>query len=111
MEYFIHNTTTQLDMEATGAMIGKLIDESGLNDKQLGEIMHLSVQAINKWRHGYSIPDIGNLYVLSRILGKRVDDFLVSFEPVYTLVEVIDMKEARVAKERRIRKFMEHLIA
>ena len=66
-----------LDMKATCDQIGKLINESGLNDKQLGKMMNLSVQSINKWRHGHNLPDIENMYLLSRILGKSVDDFLV----------------------------------
>lgn len=66
-----------IDMDATGKKISKLIDESGLSDKELGGIMGLSVQSINKWRHGHNLPDIENLFLLSRILGIKVDDFLV----------------------------------
>ena len=66
-----------IDMDATGKKISKLIDESGLSDKKLGGIMGLSVQSINKWRHGHNLPDIENLFLLSRILGIKVDDFLV----------------------------------
>ena len=66
-----------LDMEATTAYISELIKESGMTDKQLGEAMNLSVQSINKWRHGHSIPDIENMYILSRMLGKRLDDMLI----------------------------------
>ncbi|MGN0438327.1 MAG: helix-turn-helix domain-containing protein [Lachnospiraceae bacterium] len=68
-----------IDMVATGKKISRLIDESGLTDKKLGEIMGLSVQSINKWRHGRNLPDIENLFILSRILGIKVDDFLVPF--------------------------------
>lgn len=66
-----------IDMDATGKKISKLIDESGLSDKELGGIMGLSVQSINKWRHGRNLPDIENLFFLSRIFGIKVDDFLV----------------------------------
>lgn len=66
-----------IDMDATGKKISKLIDESGLSDKELGGIMGLSVQSINKWRHGHNLPDIENLFFLSRIFGIKVDDFLV----------------------------------
>lgn len=66
-----------IDMGATGKKISKLIDESGLSDKELGGIMGLSVQSINKWRHGHNLPDIENLFFLSRIFGIKVDDFLV----------------------------------
>lgn len=66
-----------IDMDATGKKISQLIDESGLSDKELGGIMGLSVQSINKWRHGHNLPDIENLFFLSRIFGIKVDDFLV----------------------------------
>lgn len=87
----VYTTATNcmgLDMNATGAQISKLINESGLNDKQLGETMHLSVQSINKWRHGHNLPDIENMFILSRILGKRVDDFLVPMETERPIFEV-----------------------
>lgn len=66
-----------LDSEATSKRIGNLIERSGLNDKELSERMNVSVQAINKWRHGKGFPDIENLCILSRILGYTVDDLLV----------------------------------
>ena len=72
-----NNTIYGIDMDATGKRICRMIKDSGLSDRQLGEIMGLSVQAINKWRHGRSLPDIENLFILSRIFGVRVDDFLV----------------------------------
>lgn len=69
-----------IDMDATSKKISRLIDESGYSDKELGRIMGLSVQSINKWRHGRNLPDIENLFILSRILGTKVDDFLVPLE-------------------------------
>ena len=66
-----------IDMDATSKKISQLINKSGLSDKELGEIMGLSVQSINKWRHGHNLPDIENLFFLSRIFGIKVDDFLV----------------------------------
>ena len=64
-----------IDMDATSKKISRLIDESNLTDKELGKLMGLSVQAINKWRHGHNFPDIENLFILSRIFGIKVDDF------------------------------------
>ena len=66
-----------LDIEATGQRIARFIDESSFKDKELSKIMNLSVQSINKWRHGLCLPDIENMYILSRIIGVKVDDFLV----------------------------------
>lgn len=66
-----------IDVEATGKRIGRMIKERGISDKELSKMMGISIQAINKWRHGYTIPDIENMYILSRILCVKVDDFLV----------------------------------
>lgn len=66
-----------LDMEATGANIGKIIKAMGYTDKQIAEKMGLSPQAVNKWRHGSCVPDIENLYILSNILGITVDRMLI----------------------------------
>lgn len=66
-----------LDMEATGKRISQMIVKSGFSDKYIGEIMGISPQAVNKWRHGRSFPDIENLYILSSILSVKVDDLLV----------------------------------
>ena len=78
MNYSTQQEFYGLDMEATGKRIGRYLDKCNLGDKDVAEIMNLSVQAINKWRHGHSIPDIDNLYLLSRILNVKVDDLLVS---------------------------------
>ena len=66
-----------LDVSATQRNVAALIEASGLSDKDIGEYLGLSVQSINKWRHARCLPDIENLFLLSRILGLRVDDFLV----------------------------------
>ena len=66
-----------IDMEATSRRIAWFIDNSGLSDREFGESMGLTVQSINKWRHARNLPDIENLYILSRILGVKVDDFIV----------------------------------
>ena len=77
-----------IDMMATGKRITKILNESGLSDRELSEIMGLSVQSINKWRHGHNLPDIENLFILSRIVGMKVDDFLVPQIQIYCDVGV-----------------------
>ena len=100
------NSITGLDMKATGDQISKLINESGLNDKQLGEIMNLSVQSINKWRHGHNLPDIENMFILSRILGKRVDDFLVPMATEQPILEVeIEAGQDPASMLRRLKEY------
>ena len=69
--------TFGLDMEACCKRVAKLIGDSGLNDKEIAKTLNLSVQSVNKWRHGHAFPDIENLYNISVILGTTVDDLLV----------------------------------
>ena len=76
-----------LDMEATIRKVSKEINKSGLSDKELGGIMGLSVQSINKWRHGHNLPDIENMFILGRILGIKVDDFLVPLSVSHRMIK------------------------
>lgn len=71
------NDITAADMSATTKRIGELISESGLSDRKIAELMGLTSQTVNKWRHGNGIPDMENLFMLSRILGIQMDDFFV----------------------------------
>ncbi len=66
------------NMAASSEKLSELIKASLLKDREIADQMNLSVQAVNKWRHGKSFPDYGNLYFLSRILGVSVDDFFVA---------------------------------
>lgn len=71
-----------LNVDATCKRIGLLIGQSGLSDKELAGMLGLTVQSVNKWRHGHHLPDVENLFLLGRILGRQVDDFLVPSFPV-----------------------------
>ena len=78
MDYIVEEKSNLgLDMQATEERIGGLIKHAGMSERTMAEHMNLSVQAINKWKHGKSLPDIENMYILSQILGKKVDDLLV----------------------------------
>ena len=66
-----------IHMEKTGQKLAAVIEESGLSDKEIGELMGLSVQAVNKWRHAKNLPDIENLFILCRILDVKMDDILI----------------------------------
>lgn len=67
-----------IDVEATGKRIIELIKESGFNVKQVSVYMGVSPQAIYKWRDGKALPDVENLYILSKLLGCKIDDFIVT---------------------------------
>lgn len=66
------------DQEATGKRIGQIIEESGMKDKDLALLLGVSIQAVNKWRHAKTLPDIENLFFLSQLFDRRLDDFIVA---------------------------------
>lgn len=70
--------TPNFDSEATKLQIGKLIEESRISDKELSDLLGITIQAANRWRHARVLPDLENLFLLAQILGVKVDDFLVA---------------------------------
>ena len=66
-----------LDVTASGKYIGKVMKKFGITDKELAEFLNVTVQAVNKWRHGDCLPDIDNFYRLSQILDCSINELLV----------------------------------
>ena len=66
-----------IDIAATARTIEELLNSRSMSDKELSELMNVSVQAVNKWRHGKSFPDIENLYILSQILNVTIDELII----------------------------------
>ncbi len=67
-------------MKKTGEKISAMINDSKINDKELSEMMGISIQTVNKWRHGKNVPDIENMYLLCVLLDKKIDDIIVPFD-------------------------------
>ena len=67
-----------IDLDATCRRIACFIRVSRYSDKQLASILRTSVQSVNKWRHAHNLPDIDNMFVLSRVLGISLDDLIIS---------------------------------
>lgn len=70
--------SNSINMEETGKRIIEFIKESGFTIKQVSLYMGVSPQAIYKWRDGKALPDVENLYILSKFLGCKIDDFIVA---------------------------------
>ncbi len=70
------NRLSGVDEEATMKNIDRLMIEKGFTDNEVGEMLFVSRQAVNKWRH-IGLPDLYNLYALSGILEVDLDDLLV----------------------------------
>lgn len=48
--------------------------ESGMTQKELGELLHVSAQTVCKWENNVCYPDITFLPILAEIIGCTIDD-------------------------------------
>lgn len=65
-------------METTsiGEKISKLRNSNGLTQKELGDKLNVSAQAVSKWENGLSEPDIDTLKKLGGIFGVSVSELV-----------------------------------
>lgn len=67
-----------IDLKATGSNIVKLRKELGLSVRDLQTYFGFeSPQAIYKWQWGESLPTVDNLYALSKLLNRSMEEILV----------------------------------
>lgn len=59
-----------------GEKLKEIRKRFGLSQEQLGELIHVSRQAITKWESDRGMPDISNLQELSYTFGVSIDYFL-----------------------------------
>ena len=67
-----------IDMIATGENINNLRKDCGLSIKSMQiELGFSTPNAIYKWIHGYSLPTIDNLVILSKMLNVSIDSIVI----------------------------------
>ena len=67
-----------IDMQRTGALLKKKIEDAGYTVKELQEKLLLSCpQPIYRWFKGKVLPSINHLYALSQLLHVHMEDLLV----------------------------------
>ncbi len=66
-----------IDMDATCRRGSCFINISKFSDRQLATILKTSVQSVNKWRHAHNLPDIDNMFILSRVFGVSLDWMII----------------------------------
>lgn len=59
-----------------GRQIADLRKVKGLTQSQLGERLNISFQAVSKWERGETLPDVGILLDLAKVLETTVDHIL-----------------------------------
>lgn len=73
-----------IDMDASGMNLKNVCTEAGYTPQQLSQLLELSApQAIYQWYRGRSLPSTDNLFALSKLLEKHMDELIIeqsSFE-------------------------------
>ena len=62
-----------IDAAKVGRQIADLRKVKGLTQSQLGERLNISFQAVSKWERGETLPDVGILRDLAKVLETTVD--------------------------------------
>jgi len=63
-------------MEGIGQRIRTLRKARALTQKQLGELLGISFQAVSKWEKGSCSPELSQIPALCRALGVTADELL-----------------------------------
>ena len=68
-----------IDPKASGKQIRTLCAARGLSPKGIQQCLGLaSPQAVYHWQSGRSLPNVDNLFALSKLLDVHMEDFLVA---------------------------------
>ena len=61
-----------ITMKSVGEKIKQLRIQAGLTQKQLGDILHVSYQAVSKWERGVGLPDVSLFPLIAKTLNTTV---------------------------------------
>lgn len=73
-------------MSTIGKRISDLRRQKGMTQEALAEMLNVSSQAVSKWEHDLSCPDISLLPVLADIFGCTTDQLLTGKSETVTLL-------------------------
>ena len=78
----LYDTYLGIDLAGTGRYLEELIGKSGFSVKGIQNILHLSCpQPIYRWMKGQMLPTVDHLFMLSKLLGIHMEDFLIEKKP------------------------------
>lgn len=89
-----------MDMKKIGSFIRKMRSEKNITQKQLGERLNISYQAVSKWERGETLPDTMLLPDLAAVLEISVDTLLRGGEPVINYNKNISVRSIKKGIEQ-----------
>ena len=70
-----------IDMKRSGQKMKQMILEAGYDVKAIQNYLHLAYpQPVYRWFHGQVLPTVDHLFMLSKLLGVHMEEFLVEAE-------------------------------
>ncbi|MGD9708077.1 MAG: helix-turn-helix domain-containing protein [Candidatus Delongbacteria bacterium] len=81
-----------MNMQKIGEFIRKMRTERNVTQKQIGERLNISYQAVSKWERGETLPDTMLLIDLASVLETSVDTLLRGGETVVNFKKNISVK-------------------
>lgn len=95
MEYDEGKGYPVIDAGRSGKLLKEVCRKRDVSAKDLQKYLHLgSVQAVYHWFRGERMPNIDNLYAISKFLDVRLDDLLVSSQEKEECIQKEDMGAA-----------------
>ncbi|MFS0785926.1 helix-turn-helix transcriptional regulator [Shouchella sp. 1P09AA] len=76
-------------MTTLGEKMKQLRQQQQMSQEELAQQLHVTRQAVWKWEHNQSMPDLDNLVRLSELFDVTTD-YLLKDEPIPAVVEPVD---------------------
>ena len=97
-----------IDMQRTGALLKKKVEEAGYSVRELQEKLKLSCpQPIYRWFKGKVLPSVNHLYALSQLLDVHMEELLVTDNQKDVLVDI--MQSLSYMTKRRLCAYMQYV--
>lgn len=75
------NIYANIDMKQSDQKMKQMILEAGYDVKTIQNYLHLAYpQPVYRWFHGQVLPTVDHLFMLSKLLGVHMEEFLVEAE-------------------------------
>lgn len=106
---------TNIDMKRSGQKMKQMITNAGYNVKAIQDYLQLSCpQPVYRWFHGQVLPTVDHLFMLSRLLGVHMEDFLVEKEveqkQIFDLMDNDGKEQIFVAEIRNFSMYVRMLL-
>ena len=99
----------RIDAAATGERIRDMLKAQGIKVSEVADKLLVTRYAVYKWQRG-NLPDIDNLFRLSRLLGTRLSNIVVLREPAGSQAESLAFDLELYSNEDRCREQKRRII-